>query len=486
MMGDRLIESLAGEGILLDNDAERFVRGQSDPFNFVKGALELMESRPLIITMDELRKVALIERKEAIEARRVAPLESEVREYHDGDIVVVKDITGVTDCIASIEGFANYFQDRFRTIKGLLQKRRDMVGASTIDKALDSNRLMVDKEIKVIGIVNEVKDWNSGDRMVEIEDETGKITVLISKDSKLVNESILTDEVIGVIGKPASKGKKMVATAIIRPDVPHGSGMERRDLSSVIGFMSDVHVGSNTFLKRQWDDMIDWLKIEGPNEGLQYLVVPGDCVDGIGVYPGQEEELEIDDIFEQYHMMAEMLKEVPDFIKIIIQPGNHDAVRPAEPQPGFSGEIAKMFDSSAIQIGNPAYFEVEGRSILSYHGKSFDDLVASVRGLSYENPLQAMKEMLKRRHMAPIYGSRTPLAPEKKDFLVIDKVPDIFVTGHVHGAGVDSYNGVRLINASTWQSQTTFQKMHNFNPDPAKLIMVDLGTNQVHIEDFNS
>jgi len=38
--------------------------------------------------------------------------------------------------------------------------------------------------------------------------------------------------------------------------------------------------------------------------------------------------------------------------------------------------------------------------------------------------------------------------------MVIDTVPDIFVTGHVHGAGLSHYKGVRLINASTWQSQT--------------------------------
>ncbi|MCE5295580.1 MAG: DNA-directed DNA polymerase II small subunit [Euryarchaeota archaeon] len=485
-MSDRLIEALAGEGYLLDEEAERFIRGQSDPVGFVRGALEVMEERPLIITMDELRKVALVERRVAMEARRVAPLESEIREFQGGDIVVVKDITGVSDCIATVDGFANYFQDRFRTIKGMLQKRRDMIGAATIDKALDPRRLAIDKEVKVIGIVNEVKDWNSGDRMIEIEDETGKLTVLVSKDSKLVNESILQDEVIGVIGKPTARDKKLMATAIIRPDVPRGSGMERRDLSSVIGFMSDVHVGSNTFLRKQWEDMVEWVKMEGPEMGLQYLVIPGDCVDGIGVYPNQEEELEIDDIYGQYKAMAELVKDIPDHIKIIIQPGNHDAVRPAEPQPAFAGEIAKMFDSATIQVGNPAYIEVEGRSILSYHGKSFDDLMSSVRGLTYDNPMQAMKEMLKRRHMAPIYGARTPLAPEKRDFLVIDKVPDIFVTGHVHGAGVDSYNGVRLINASTWQSQTNFQKMHNFNPDPAKLILVHLGTNQVQIEDFTS
>jgi DNA polymerase II small subunit len=308
---------------------------------------------------------------------------------------------------------------------------------------------------------------------------------MIPKAHRLAHESILYDEALGIIGKPTARDKKIVASAIIRPDVPHGSQMERRDLSSVIGFISDVHVGSNTFLRRPWEDMIEWVRTEGPEIGLQYLVVPGDCVDGIGIYPNQEEELDIEDIFEQYRVLAELLKDVPDQIQVIVQPGNHDAVRPAEPQPAFSGDIGKLFDSSTILIGNPAYFEVEGRTILSYHGKSFDDLMSSVKGLSYSNPIQAMKEMLKRRHMVPIYGGRTPIAPERKDFLVIDKVPDIFVTGHVHGAGLDHYNGVRLINASTWQSQTPFQKMHNFNPEPAKLILVHLGNGSTHMEDFN-
>lgn len=488
-MRERLVEELASEGFLLDAEAEQYILEQTDPMRFIRSSIASMNERPLIITMRDLRKAAMIDPSQMSpmgSVKRLSIEEHGPKEYHHGDIVVLKDITGESDCVASVDGFAHYFQDRFFALRGLLQKRRDLVGATTLDKALDLRRLLVEKEVKVIGMVNEVKDFRSGDRMVEIEDETGKLSVILSKDSKLVNESIIPDEVIGVIGKSASRDKKLSATSIIRPDVPHGSQMERRDLSSVIGFMSDVHVGSNTFLHKPWEEMIEWVRLEGREQGLQYIVVPGDCVDGIGIFPGQEEELEVDDIFEQYKVLAELLKEIPDDITVIVQPGNHDAVRPAEPQPAFANEIASMFDSSTILLGNPSYFEVEGRTVLSYHGKSFDDLMASVKGLSYANPIGAMKEMLKRRHLAPIYGGRTPLAPEKKDYLVIDKVPDIFVTGHVHGAGVDNYNGVRLINASTWQSQTNFQKMHNFNPDPAKLILVHLGTGSVHVEDFSS
>ena len=68
--------------------------------------------------------------------------------------------------------------------------------------------------------------------------------------------------------------------------------------------------------------------------------------------------------------------------------------------------------------------------------------------------------------------------------MVIDRIPDIFVTGHVHSAGVKQYRDILLINASTWQSQTTYQKMLNFNPIPAKVPIVDLKSLHYKVIDF--
>jgi DNA polymerase II small subunit len=97
-----------------------------------------------------------------------------------------------------------------------------------------------------------------------------------------------------------------------------------------------------------------------------------------------------------------------------------------------------------------------------------------------------MKVMLKKHHLAPTYGGYTPLAPENHDYMVIDRIPDVFVTGHVHLAQISDYRGVTLINASSWQEQTTYQKMLNFIPDSAKLPIVDLNTNNVTMMDFSN
>jgi DNA polymerase II small subunit len=169
-----------------------------------------------------------------------------------------------------------------------------------------------------------------------------------------------------------------------------------------------------------------------------------------------------------------------------MMPGNHDAVRLAEPQPALPEEIRKLFDPSVMFVGNPCYLQIEGRTILAYHGRSMDDFVSSVRNLKYSEPGDIMREMLRRRHMAPIYGGKTAIAPEQKDYLLIDRVPEIFVTGHVHACAIGEYRGIKLINASAWQSQTAFQRMHNQMPDPAKVPMIHLGTGEVWIEDFSS
>ena len=87
-----------------------------------------------------------------------------------------------------------------------------------------------------------------------------------------------------------------------------------------------------------------------------------------------------------------------------------------------------------------------------------------------------MEAMLKRRHLGPIYGQRTPLLSTPMDHLVIRDVPDILQTGHVHISDVISYRGVLGVNAGTWQGQTSFQKQMNINPTPAEAVGVDLAT----------
>ena len=183
---------------------------------------------------------------------------------------------------------------------------------------------------------------------------------------------------------------------------------------------------------------------------IKYLILSGDCVDGVGIYPGQDKELAIPDLFDQYTRFAELLHLLPDWVECIMLPGNHDAVRPAEPQPTFEPTIQQDYNTTTF-VGNPCDFSLHGVRLLSYHGKSIDDFVATLRTVTYADPVEAMREMLRRRHLAPQWGGKTPLSPEPEDGLIIREVPDIFVTGHVHGHACLDHRGTTLVCSSTWQ-----------------------------------
>ena len=167
----------------------------------------------------------------------------------------------------------------------------------------------------------------------------------------------------------------------------------------------------------------------------------------------RDSHLAIKDLFNQYGELARLLERLPDWVDVMILPGNHDAVRPAEPQPALDPEVQQDY-SDTVFVGNPCDFSLHGVRVLSYHGKSIDDFVAGLRSVTYSSPELAMRAMMERRHLAPSWGGKTPLSPEPEDRMVISTVPDIFVTGHVHGHYVGNHKGTTMVHSSTWQDQT--------------------------------
>jgi DNA polymerase II small subunit len=211
-------------------------------------------------------------------------------------------------------------------------------------------------------------------------------------------------------------------------------------------------------------------------------VLAGDVVDGIGVYPRQEEELLIDDIFKQYEAAAKLLAQIPEHIKIIIAPGNHDAVRPAEPQPAISKNLAGgLYELNSVMVGNPARISIHGVDFLVYHGRSFDDIVAAVPGLDRHNPTSIMIKLLQKRHLAPIYGGRTAISPEQQDYMVVEEVPDVFHCGHIHVQGYTRYREVSVINSGTFQEMTNYMRQLGVKPTPGIVPVLDLQTHQTKV-----
>lgn len=388
------------------------------------------------------------------------------------------DITGSSTCTGEYEDFVRYFRDRYSKIREMLSRRLNSRPIESLGKSTSG------REVSLIGMVMDVRTTSKGNRVLELEDPTGMVTAIIQKDSEIFNQStfILPDEVLGVTGISDGGGRVFIKS-LLWPDMPN----QCQSLEKGTGYAlmtSDIHVGSKYFMEDAWQRFVSWVNCEvddpsGLAAQVKYLVIAGDIADGIGIYPGQEGDLAIKDIYEQYEKAAECLNCIRDGISVIIAPGNHDMVRQAEPQPALPEAIQKLFKGDRLFIGSPAWITLGGVSILVYHGRSIDDLVLRIPGLSYGAPEKAMIEMLRRRHLCPIYGSRVSIAPEREDHYVISRPPAILHCGHVHTVGIARYKGVAVINSGTWQSQTEFQKKMNIQPQPAAVPIVDLASMKV-------
>jgi DNA polymerase II small subunit len=479
---------------MLDPEAVDHVVRQPDPDAYVRRILASFLEVPFHLSLAQIRSAEALHVPVAVPAPAPATNGfSDAREY-SAEVEILVDASDSEPPVGEIRDFVRYFNDRYDQLGRLVRRRREVAHAVPMNRAKEAG-----KEVALVGLVEEVsKAPKSGHRFLTLEDQTGQAEVLVHAnraDLVALADTLLSDEVIGVVAKASKDGGLLIADQIIRPDLPlRAENRAPLDVALHAAFLGDIHIGSRTFLDGPFQRMLRWLGGEQGDgreralaKSIKYLVLPGDVVDGVGVYPGQEDSLSIPDVLEQYRQLARELEKAPRHLHLVILPGNHDASRPTEPQPAFNKEIRGFFDSMETTfVSNPSTFALHGRRVLAYHGFSMIDFVTSVPGLSLERPTEIMKQMLACRHVAPSYGAKTPVAPDARDRLVIGLEPDIFATGHVHVVGVDRYKGVALVNGGTWQAQTSYQKMHNLTPTPAVLPVMNLQTLATTRIDFSS
>jgi len=399
-----------------------------------------------------------------------------------------------------IQDFVAYFNERYKAIEKILRQRAELQNMLSIGRILAKK----DREtVSIIGIVSDRHTTKNNNLILTVEDSTGSIKVLINKNNPTLYDQakdIVLDEVIGIVGVNAEN--IIFANQVVWPDIPQNS-LKKSDDEVYAVFLSDIHVGSDTFLSKELERFIKWIRGESGNEAqkaiaekVEYIFIIGDLVDGVGIYPGQEKELVIQDIYAQYEECAKYLKQIPDRIKLIICPGNHDAMRIAEPQLELYQDFAKSIWEldNVVMVTNPGWVNIHasedfsGFDVLLYHGYSFDYYCANVdsirNGGGYDRADLIMKFLLQRRHLAPSHKSTLYIPNPNEDPLVIKKVPDFFATGHIHKTSVANYKGVTMICGSCWQSTTAFQVKVGHHPEPCRVPIVNLKTRDVKILKF--
>jgi DNA polymerase II small subunit len=490
----RLVQELALAGYQLDRSAYDYLTTmkEAEAETFAKSLLvKLGETPPSdhILTKTELLEIGSPEDavqlqfspsvSRSIPAKQIAP-----------EIAILKDPSKEIGTGGSIEDFSHYFRDRFQKLLVAFHERSDARDATTVGAALSAGQ---NEKVKFTAMVMDKRE-RQRKLFLQIDDLEDNATVLVSPEDRSayeVAQKVPLDQVVCVSGVRTS-GDLFVAKEILLPDIPeHRPHAAAEEVWAVL--ISDLHVGSKKFLANALRRVLDWLnlRIGDPDqrtiaESTKYVVICGDVVDGIGVYPRQEHELAISDLYGQYEEAAKYIGDIPDYIETMVLPGNHDPVRQALPQPAipksFGGPIYES--RSLISLGNPAEVSLHGVRLLLHHGRSLDDVLSSVPGVDFSQPEKAMRLQLQCRHLASEYGNRTSIAPEKVDHLVIQNVPDIFQSGHIHVVKHEIYRGTQIINSGAWQAQTDYQKRVGIVPTPGILTAVNLRTLQVRLIDF--
>ncbi len=400
-----------------------------------------------------------------------------------------------------LQDFVEYFNNRYKAIEKILKQHHQLKNPISINKLLNKK----DKEtLSIIGIVSDKQLTKNGNLKLILEDLTGQKKVIVNKNKpQLLNEAkdVVLDEVIGVVG--VNIDTVIFANEIIWPSVPTNKDLKKSTEEKYTLFLSDLHVGSSKFLQEDFEKFLKWINGEIGNDQQKHIAknvssifIAGDLVDGCGIYPEQDKELLIKDIYQQYKECSKLLQQIPHDIPLIICPGNHDAMRISEPQPPLSRDYAKpLYElSNTIMVSNPAMINInsssnfDGFDVLMYHGYSFDYFVAEVDSLrnqgGYNRADLIMKFLLKRRHLAPTHTSTLYIPDQKKDTLVIEKVPDFFLSGHIHKSATANYHNTTLICGSCWQAKTIFQERVGHNPEPSRVPIVNLQTRDVKILKF--
>jgi DNA polymerase II small subunit len=425
----------------------------------------------------------------------------------------LQDPTTATNTGEGVQGYSLLFRSRFEKLMRVISQRpdskrvakiesikRDMrVGAggggykpafannnnnseyrelngSSYSSAMMVAGLLLSRSSKKFGVEVEVDDYTGIIKAIAATDETKKQVANLAIDQAVMIEL------------EYSKGMRdPLIKSVVPPDIPeHVRGKSKSESYAVL--ISDLHVGSKHFMRDQFLQFLDWLSSDDELvRKIKFLCIGGDIIDGIGIFPNQDKELIELDTTKQMEAVTALLAKVPKHMKMLVIPGNHDPGRRALPQPSIpiirSEGLRKL--ENCIMLGNPALVELNGVKILMYHGQSLDDIIATTPGMSYSKPAQAMRVLLKARHLAPTYGERTPIAPEVEDMMVISEIPDILHSGHVHVTDLENYRGTLIVNSGAWQSQTKFQQTMGITPTPGIAIIVNLATLQPSLLNFN-
>lgn len=507
---------LTSNGYRMHPDAFAMLKGlDTDILKIVQDIIKIKskQKQNSTIIIDDIKKIINPESKVTTEDSGISSIDIDIDnsllEKHPHHKIILDASINVNSG-EGVEGYTALFRSRYEKSLRILSlrpesKRITKIASIRQNTSHNSNNMKSDKSYNsmtgnfvsnstsiVSGLLMSKRGKKNGVEVV-IDDFSGSLNALAITDELKKQASMLTlDQMVMLEVENINNNKKgyqgFLVKDIISPDIPdHLPTRSKVECYAVL--ISDIHVGSKNFMETEFIRFLHWLSSSEDElvRKIKFICIGGDLIDGVGIFPNQDKELLETDTSKQVSHVVNLLNKIPKDLRVFIIPGNHDPGRRALPQPSLpKRDFNELYLLENFTIlGNPSMLELNGVKVLMYHGQSLDDIIATTPGLDYSKPAEAMKILLKARHLSPIYGQRTPMAPELEDMMVITEVPDILHSGHVHVIDVQNYRGTLIVNSGAWQSQTKFQQTMGVVPTPGIAILVNLATLQPYQISFN-
>jgi len=305
--------------------------------------------------------------------------------------------------VFTTEKTIQFFIDRYEKIKKILNGRLDLINLVSVNKITSKS-----KKFSIIVMVKEkISDSNS----IVVEDLTGELIAKFQEKTSNLLEEIVLDEVVGLVCELGTNG--ITVSNVIWPDLPLRRDVNKTKDDIFCLFISDIHMDSEQFNHKSYEKFLNWLNQTNYNNF--YIFVLG------GVSSREEE---VKDFFSKLPKNSEKV-----FLRADVDP-----------------DLPGIFNITA-----PSLIKLENIVFLLSHGELLEKYSNIWRNLPAE---KIMLNLLKKRHMDPIFNSHTKIFDQ--DQFILDIIPDIFVSGHFHNPGILNYKGTTIISSGSFLTQPLF------------------------------
>lgn len=475
-----LLRIIVEKNFNINPEALRYLLGKKITEEELEVNLEQLSRNKLVINLEDVKKFNIQQLKIKPIKDNIVDVLPETEDKILGEkfkglkpvrnppeITILLDIPEKALEKPDITSFRNLFINRYQQLIKILKSNIDETPA-IISQNLSKDEVPEGREGIIIGMVQDTRVLHTNRFVIQLEDLATGINTrcVMVEDSKSFPSfrKIIRDTVVGIRGVLPKNYIEGPINAwwgkdIIRPGVVKTSPKTSNSSSGNILILGDIHFGSKHFSRSIFTNLLKFLNLETSkkdliqiSENISTIIIAGDLVEGIGHFQDQKNDLITKSLQSQYEGLAKLLEDIPKEIKIIIIPGERDATQTALPQPSIDKKIGQPLISlpNVQSYGNPVQLQINGRICLLFHGNGLDFVFERQFNLKKEDYFTGLENLLEYRHLYPEYGSFYPLAPFETDYLVIDRIPDIMVTGHFHQVGYKEYKGIKLVLPGTF------------------------------------